>query len=200
MIDDNENVFWFLSVGDRNRKGKGDRYPGHLLQRLQVGDDGLGVGGLELVSRHGRIGRMAARSGAGLEKLDDALLAPTLPQTATGSQIGRGLVPAFHFLGWLEVEGRALEPPGLVEFTGFEPGGVTLLAFPNFFNEVLSIGDLVGLRAKAQGSSDQKQAKNSEHAHMIPRLKNEFANREVSDSRHLAGARIAVARARARGG
>src|SRR5580704_15808418 len=84
-----------LAVNPATNKIDSHRFT-ELFQAFQVLYDRFGVVTVELVRRHGRIGGVSAGTKAGLEKLRQALLAPSLPKAAAGCEVGRSLVPFLH--------------------------------------------------------------------------------------------------------
>jgi hypothetical protein len=133
------------------------------FQALEISHDRLRVIGLQLVRRHGRIGGVATGSHAGLQELLDSRFAPACEQPARRSQIGRCLVPAFHFVHWLKVERCAFQPFGRVQLTGFGLGRVALLAPACLFHKVLSASYGIRILCEADKRRGAQQSKKFDH-------------------------------------
>ncbi len=52
-------------------------------------------------------------------------------------------MPTLDIMRGLKIERRAFQPFGRVQLAGFRPGRVALLAFANFFHQVLSVRNYV---------------------------------------------------------
>ena len=128
---------------------RGESAGGGGWERAQIGDDGLGVGVIQMVDVHGRLDGAAV---GGLAHFEDALHL----LVAVAGQAGerrRELRPILDVARRLNPDGRALKPLGTFELHIGVARRVALRAFGDLFDEIAAVRELSIGRSRIDGAA-----------------------------------------------